>query len=94
MKRNAPPRKMRDPVPLLAPLPICGLGELNRMAGLVGMPVLSVGYGLNWGKAFGAQPTAGLGPVISAVQCVIDRQHDVGAACRECSAERYFELCE
>jgi hypothetical protein len=164
----------------IAPLPMRGVGELNRMQGLVGMPVLSVGYGLNWGKTIGAQPTAGLGPmtdlgggsgvkriaavgpvtnvfansllprqdvkkgddtvcfgdsgsplflirdgrvepVISAVlsgatnwcqgskdpyyridqaaaqefvQCVIERQHDVGAACRECSAERYFELCE
>jgi len=165
---------------LPAPLPMRGVGELSKMPGLVGMPVLSVGYGLNWGKTFGAQPTAGLGPmtdlgggsgvkriaavgpvtnvfanallprqdvkkgddtvcfgdsgsplflvrdgrvemVISAVlsgatnwcqgskdpyyridqaaaqefvQCVIGRQHDVGAACRECSAERYFELCE
>jgi len=164
----------------IEPLPMRGVGELNQMSGLVGMPVLSVGYGLNWGKTFAAQPTAGLGPmtdlgggsgvkriaalgpvtnvfansllprqdvkkgddtvcfgdsgsplflvregvvepVISAVlsgatnwcqgskdpyyridqaaahqfvQCVIDRQDDVAAACRECAAERYFELCE
>jgi len=170
--------KQTDILP--TPLPMRGVGELNQMPGLVGMPVLSVGYGLNWGKTFGARPTAGLGPmtdldggsgvkriaavgpvtnvfansllprqdvkkgddtvcfgdsgsplflvrdgvvepVISAVlsgatnwcqgskdpyyridqpeayefvQCVIDRQHDVGAACRECSAEHYFELCE
>jgi len=164
----------------IAPLPMRGVGELSRMPGLVGTPVLSVGYGLNWGKSHGTQPTAGLGPmtdlgggsgvkriaavgpitnvfansllprqdvnrgddtvcfgdsgsplflvregvveaVISAVlsgatnwcqgskdpyyridqaaahefvQCVIARQDDVAAACRECSAERYFELCE
>ena len=164
----------------IAPLPMRGVGELDRMPGLVGMPVLSVGYGLNWGKTFAARPTAGLGPmtdlgggsgvkriaevgpvrtvfansllprqdvrkgddtvcfgdsgsplflvrdgavepVISGVlsgatnwcqgskdpyyrvdqaaahefvQCVIDRQDDVAAACRECAAERYFELCE
>lgn len=165
---------------LPTPLPIRGVGELNRMPGLVGMPVLSVGYGFNWGKTFGARPTGGLGPmtdlgggsgvkriaavgpvtnvfansllprqdvkkgddtvcfgdsgsplflvrdgvvepVISAVlsgatnwcqgskdpyyrmdqvaahefvQCVIGRQHDVRAACRACSAEHYFGLCE
>jgi hypothetical protein len=26
--------------------------------------------------------------------CVIERQDDVGRACRECSAERHFGLCE
>ena len=164
----------------IAPLPMRGVGELDLTAGVIGMPVLSVGYGLNWGKAFGTRPTPGLGPmtdlgggsgvkriaavgpvtnlfansllprqdvrkgddtvcfgdsgsplflvrdgvvepVISAVlsgatnwcqgskdpyyridqaaahefvQCVIARQDDVAAACRDCSAERYFELCE
>ena len=164
----------------IVPLPMRGVGELSRMPGLVGTPVLSVGYGLNWGKSPGSRPTTGLGPmtdlgggsgvkriaavgpvtnvfansllprqsvkqgddtvcfgdsgsplflvregvvepVISAVlsgatnwcqgskdpyyridqaaahefvQCVIARQDDVAAACRECSAERYFELCE
>jgi len=164
----------------IVPLPIRGVGELDRMPGLIGMPVLSVGYGLNWGKTFAARPTAGLGPmtdlgggsgvkriaavgpvtnvfansllprqdvkkgddtvcfgdsgsplflvrdgvvepVISAVlsgatnwcqgskdpyyridqaaahefvQCVIERQDNVVAACRECAAEHYFELCE
>jgi len=28
------------------------------------------------------------------VQCVIAHQDDVAAACRECSAERYFGLCD
>jgi hypothetical protein len=26
--------------------------------------------------------------------CVIERQDDVGRACRECSAENFFGLCE
>ena len=164
----------------IAPLPMRGVGELGQVPGLVGTPVLSVGYGLNWGKTFGARPTDGLGPmtdlgggsgvkriaalgpvtnvfansllprqdvrkgdatvcfgdsgsplflvrdgvvepVISAVlsgatnwcqgskdpyyridqaaahefvQCVIGRQDDAAAACRDCSAERYFGLCE
>jgi hypothetical protein len=164
----------------IMPLPMRGVGELNQVPGLVGMPVLSVGYGFNWGKTFGSQPTAGLGPmtdlgggsgvkriaavgpvtnvfansllprqdvkkgddtvcfgdsgsplflvrdgivepVISGVlsgatnwcqgskdpyyridqsaahefvQCVIDRQDNVAEACRDCAAERYFELCE
>lgn len=30
----------------------------------------------------------------SFVQCVIDHQDDVAAACRECSAENYFGLCD
>ena len=28
------------------------------------------------------------------LNCVIARQDDVGRACRECSAERHFGLCE
>jgi hypothetical protein len=162
------------------PLPLRGVGELDAIDGLVGTPVVSVGYGFNWRKITGTPPTSGLGPmsdlgggsgvkrvaavgpvsnvfanslvprqsvrkgddtvcfgdsgsplflerdgvvepVISAVlsgatnwcqgswdpyyridqvqaqqfvQCVIAHQDDVAAACRECSAERYFGLCD
>jgi hypothetical protein len=164
----------------VSPMPLRPVGSLDAIADLRGLPVLSVGYGLNWGKTHGTKPTPGLGPMtdlgggngvrriaevgplvnvyrnalvprqdvkkgddtvcfgdsgsplflvrdgvpetaISAVlsgatnwcqgsrdpyyridqaeaqqflQCVIARQDDIGAACRECSAEASFDLCE
>jgi len=167
------------PVTDIAPMPLRALGEWST-ADLIGTPVVGVGYGLNWGKTTGKQPTSGLGPmtdlgggsgvrrvaqlgpievvktnslwprqsvqkgdntvcfgdsgsplflrrngivepVVSGVlsgatnwcqgskdpyyridqpaardfiQCVVAHQDDVAAACRECSAEAYFGLCE
>jgi hypothetical protein len=163
----------------IEPLPIREIGGLDQVAGLKGMPVVSVGYGLNWAKLTGTPPSGGIGPmsdlgggnevkriaylgpvsvvhpnsvvprqsvargdntvcfgdsgspmflerdgqvegVISGVlsgatnwcqgskdpyyridqrtahdflQCVLDRQDDVGRACTDCSAEQYFGLC-
>jgi hypothetical protein len=171
---------LEQAVPGLVPVPLRPVHSLDSIADLRGLPVVSVGYGLNWGKTHGTRPTPGIGPMtdlgggsgvrriaelgpianvypnalvprqdvkkgddtvcfgdsgsplflvrdgapetaISAVlsgatnwcqgsrdpyyrvdqaeaqqflQCVIARQDDVGAACRECSAEAYFNLCE
>ncbi len=171
---------LAEPVREVEPLPLRAVGELDSLAGLVGTPVVSVGYGLNWEKQVATPPTSGLGPmtdlgggngvkrvasvgpvtnvyanalvprqsvrkgddtvcfgdsgsplflerdgavepVISGVlsgatlwcqgsrdpyyridqreardfvDCVIERQHDAGAACRECSAEAALGLCE
>lgn len=170
---------LEEPVTDIAPLPLRAIGELNA-ASLLGTQAVGVGYGLNWGKATGKQPTSGLGPmtdlgggsgvrriarlgpievvkanafwprqsvqkgddtvcfgdsgsplflernggvepIVSGVlsgatnwcqgskdpyyridqpaaqefiQCVVARQNDVAAACRECGAEAYFGLCE
>ena len=170
---------LEAPVTDIAPMPLRAIGELST-ADLIGTHVVGVGYGLNWGKATGKQPTAGLGPmtdlgggsgvrriaqlgpievvktnslwprqsvqkgdntvcfgdsgsplflqrngivepVVSGVlsgatnwcqgskdpyyridqpaardfiQCVVAHEDDVAAACRECSAEAYFGLCE
>jgi len=46
----------------IAPLPTRSVGELDTIAGIVGTPVVSVGYGLNWTKVYGTKPTSGLGP--------------------------------
>jgi hypothetical protein len=170
---------LEAPVTDIVPMPLRAIGELSA-ADLIGTPVVGVGYGLNWGKSTGKQPTSGLGPmtdlgggsgvrriaqlgpievvktnslwprqtvqkgddtvcfgdsgsplflqrngvvepVVSAVlsgatnwcqgskdpyyridqpaardfiQCVMAHQDDVAAACRDCSAEAYFGLCE
>jgi len=171
---------LEQPVLDVEPLPMRAVGELDAIPGLVGTPVVSVGYGLNWEKQVATPPTPGLGPmtdlgggngvkrvasvgpvtnvyanalvprqsvqkgddtvcfgdsgsplfleldgavepVISGVlsgatlwcqgsrdpyyridqreardfvDCVIERQHDAGTACRECSAEATLGLCE
>lgn len=46
----------------IEPLPLRAISELNAIPGIVGTPVVSVGYGLNWAKAYGGQRTKGLGP--------------------------------
>jgi hypothetical protein len=168
-----------DPVTDITPLPLRAPGELNTIPGLVGTPAVSVGYGLNWSKITGQQPSRGLGPltfggdsgvkriarmgpiqsvhknalwarqspqkgddsvcygdsgsplflerdgvveqIVSGVlsgwalwcqgskdpyfrvdqataheflQCVIENEDDVAQACRECSAENAFGLCD
>jgi hypothetical protein len=171
---------LERPIVGIEPLPLRAVGELGTIAGIVGTPVVSVGYGLNWTKLYGTRPTRGIGPqtdlgggnevkriarlgpiknlfanslvprqdvkkgddvvcfgdsgsplflerngvvepAIAAVlsgatnwcqgsmdpyyridrreaqeflQCVIAHQDDVGAACRECSAEADLGLCE
>jgi hypothetical protein len=44
------------------PLPLRTVGELGALEGIVGTPVVSVGYGNNWTKSHGTKPTSGLGP--------------------------------
>lgn len=53
---------LEQPVVGIEPLPLRAVGELDRIPGIVGTPVVSVGYGLNWTKSYGARPTPGLGP--------------------------------
>lgn len=54
---------LESPVPAgkVAPLDIRWVGELDTFPDLKGTPVVSVGYGLNWTKAYG-KGSAGLGP--------------------------------
>jgi len=171
---------LEDAITDITPLPVIAVGTLDGIASLKGTPMLSVGYGLNWGKLVGTPPSKDLGPmsdlgggnevkriahlgpvtgvhptsliprqsvrkgddtvcfgdsgspmflereslgrnVIAGVlsgatnwcqgskdpyyrmdqqaahdflACVIGRQDDVGRACRECSAEDYFGLCD
>lgn len=54
---------LERPVAGIEPLPLRGVGELDGIAGLVGTPVVSVGYGLNWSKLTGTPPSPGLGPM-------------------------------
>ena len=46
----------------IVPMPLRDVGELDTI-GLIGRPVVSVGYGFNWGKAYGEAPSPGLGPM-------------------------------
>jgi hypothetical protein len=171
---------LESAAPGVVPLPVVPVGALDQVEGLKGTPMVSVGYGLNWGKLTGTRPSDALGPmsdlgggnevkriarlgpvtgvhptsliprqsvqkgdntvcfgdsgspmflerdgfggdIIAGVlsgatnwcqgskdpyyrmdqetahdflACVIERQDDVGRACRECSAENYFGLCE
>ena len=52
-----------EPVTDITPLALRAPGELDTIAGLVGTPAVSVGYGLNWTKITGQQPTRTLGPL-------------------------------
>jgi hypothetical protein len=52
-----------EPVNDIAPLPLRAPGELDTIPDLVGTPAVSVGYGLNWTKITGQQPSRGLGPL-------------------------------
>jgi hypothetical protein len=52
-----------DPVADIAPLPLRAPGELDTIPNLVGTPAVSVGYGLDWSKIRGQQPSRGLGPL-------------------------------
>jgi hypothetical protein len=171
---------LESAAPGVVPLPVVPVGALEQVEGLKGTPMVSVGYGLNWGKLTGTRPGKELGPmsdlgggnevkriarvgpvtgvhptsliprqsvqkgddtvcfgdsgspmflerdgfggdVIAGVlsgatnwcqgskdpyyrmdqetahdflACVIERQDDVGRACRECSAENHLGLCE
>jgi hypothetical protein len=53
---------LEAPVTDIAPMPLRAIGELSA-ADLLGTEAVGVGYGLNWGKATGKQPTSGLGPM-------------------------------
>lgn len=46
----------------ITPLPLRAVGELDTLKGIIGTPMVSVGYGNNWTKSHGTKPTAGLGP--------------------------------
>ena len=171
---------LEEPATGVTPLRIVDAGALDALQDLKGTPMVSVGYGLNWGKLVATPPTRDLGPmsdlgggnevkriaylgpvtgvhstsliprqsvqkgdntvcfgdsgspmflqrdgfgedVIAGVlsgatnwcqgskdpyyrmdqqtaqdflACVVERQDDVGRACRECSAEAAFGLCE
>jgi hypothetical protein len=52
-----------EPVTDITPLPLRRPGELDTIAGLVGTPAVSVGYGLDWTKITGQKPTPTLGPL-------------------------------
>jgi hypothetical protein len=54
---------LEQPVTDRTPLTIQPVGALDSVRGLVGTPVVSVGYGLNWAKESGARPTSGIGPM-------------------------------
>ncbi|MDH3315739.1 MAG: trypsin-like serine protease [Gammaproteobacteria bacterium] len=54
---------LQEPVTGIVPLPIREVGELDGIPHLVGTPVISAGYGLNWAKISGQKPTTGLGPM-------------------------------
>lgn len=53
---------LEQPVTDIVPMPLRAVGELDTI-GLLGLPVVSVGYGLNWGKSHRAAPSPGLGPM-------------------------------
>ncbi len=54
---------MIDPVSDITPLPLRAPGELDTLPNVVGTPSVGVGYGLNWTKITGQQPSRGLGPL-------------------------------
>ena len=54
---------LEQPVTDRSPLAIQPVGALDAVKGLVGMPIVSVGSGLNWAKEFGTPPTRGIGPM-------------------------------
>jgi Trypsin. len=52
-----------EPVTDITPLALRAVGELDTIPGLIGTPAVSVGYGLNWTKITGQQPSRTLGPL-------------------------------
>jgi hypothetical protein len=52
-----------QPVRGITPLPLRAPGELDTFPNLLGTPSVGVGYGLDWTKITGQQPTRGLGPL-------------------------------
>lgn len=54
---------LEDAIVGIAPLPLRSVGELDTIEGIVGTPVVSVGYGLNWTKLYGTKPSGGIGPL-------------------------------
>jgi hypothetical protein len=52
-----------QPVSRITPLPLRAPGELNTFPDLIGTRAVGVGYGLDWTKITGQQPTRGLGPL-------------------------------
>jgi hypothetical protein len=54
---------MTQPVTDITPLRMRAPRELDSFPGLVGTPSVGVGYGLDWTKITGQQPTRGLGPL-------------------------------
>jgi len=53
---------LEEDVADILPMPLRAVGELGTI-GLLGLPVVSVGYGFNWGKQQGGAPSPGLGPM-------------------------------
>jgi hypothetical protein len=53
---------LEEAVTDIEPMPLRAVGELDTI-GLIGLPVVSVGYGFNWGKSHGVAPSPGLGPM-------------------------------
>lgn len=51
------------PVTHITPLPLRAVGELDTIPDLVGTPSVGVGYGLDWTKITGQQPSPDLGPL-------------------------------
>jgi hypothetical protein len=47
----------------ITPLPVRAPGALDAFPNLVGTPSVGVGYGLDWTKITGQQPSRGLGPL-------------------------------
>ena len=67
-----------DAVTDIEPLPLRAPGELSAIPGLVGTRAVSVGYGLNWSKITGQQPSRGLGPLTFGGDSGVKRVAQVG----------------
>lgn len=54
---------LEEPIVDIDPMEYRAVGELDAKPDLVGTPVISVGYGLDWAKVPGEKPSPGLGPM-------------------------------
>ena len=54
---------LEEPATGVTPLRIVDAGALDALQDLKGTPMVSVGYGLNWGKLVATPPTRDLGPM-------------------------------
>jgi hypothetical protein len=69
---------LETPVSSPAPMPLVAPGFLDTLTQVQQIPMVGVGYGLNWGKVPGTAPTGGSGPMQVVSGSGVRRIADIG----------------